>query len=286
MVISLVLTGMAVAIWPTRWRPPVGESWPDVGWPGVARWGVGRSGAAPPDLWRPGETHRGVPRAGAGRGGAARGRGGSAAAWLGSRSRAVTVAAAIAGAVITLAPIWWWPRLLAGAVAVLTVTRLVRRARAAARRRRGNELMVRLLRGLIRELDAGLDPRQALHQVLPDDAAGPPDEDIDRIRFAWALSARHGIGLSSVLAALAADYADRAATARHRMAQTAGPAVSGYVLAALPLAGLLLGAGMGADPIAVLFGTSIGAVLLVAGTVLGCAGLLWADRIVRGSVDG
>jgi tight adherence protein B len=57
--------------------------------------------------------------------------------------------------------------------------------------------------------------------------------------------------------------------------------VSGYVLSALPAAGLLLGSGMGADPLAVLTGSAWGGALLIAGTLLCCAGLLWTDRIVR-----
>ncbi|MBN9188067.1 MAG: hypothetical protein J0I62_06110 [Microbacterium sp.] len=83
-------------------------------------------------------------------------------------------------------------------------------------------------------------------------------------------------------AMLADDITDRSAAERARAAQVAGPAVSGYVLAALPIAGLLLGTGMGSDPIAVLGSTTVGGALLVIGVALSCGGLVWADRIVRG----
>jgi tight adherence protein B len=45
--------------------------------------------------------------------------------------------------------------------------------------------------------------------------------------------------------------------------------------------GLALGIGMGADPVQVLVGSPIGAVLLLVGVSLSCIGLLWSARIVR-----
>jgi tight adherence protein B len=57
--------------------------------------------------------------------------------------------------------------------------------------------------------------------------------------------------------------------------------MSGYVMAMLPLLGLALGAGMGADPIRVLLSSTIGSILLLVGVALTCGGLLWSERIVR-----
>jgi tight adherence protein B len=51
-------------------------------------------------------------------------------------------------------------------------------------------------------------------------------------------------------------------------------------MAALPLMGILLGAGMGVNPVAVLLGSPLGNLLLVVGVALMCAGLLWSARIV------
>jgi tight adherence protein B len=101
-----------------------------------------------------------------------------------------------------------------------------------------------------------------------------------RLRAGWAMSVRHGIPLAAIADALSRDLDARRAAIQHRETLTAGPAVSGYVLAALPGAGLALGATMGAHPVAVLTGSSVGGVLLVAGSVLTCLGLLWSDRIV------
>jgi tight adherence protein B len=72
-----------------------------------------------------------------------------------------------------------------------------------------------------------------------------------------------------------------AAMLDRQAAEVAGPRLSGYLLAALPVLGLLLGTGMGADPVAVLVSTGLGQVLLVVGVGLSCAGLRWIARIVR-----
>ncbi len=111
---------------------------------------------------------------------------------------------------------------------------------------------------------------------------GVLDDVAVRLSIGWDVAQRQGVPLSSVLSMLADDIADRSAAERVRAAQVAGPAVSGYVLAALPIAGLLLGTGMGSDPIAVLGSTTVGGALLVVGVALSCGGLVWADRIVRG----
>lgn len=110
---------------------------------------------------------------------------------------------------------------------------------------------------------------------------GVASEVADRLCTCWALSYRYGVSLASLIEAIARDLSDTAAAADVRAGQVAGPATSGYVLAGLPLAGLLLGSGMGADPWAVLTRSAVGGVLLLAGTVLTCAGLLWSARIVR-----
>ncbi len=104
----------------------------------------------------------------------------------------------------------------------------------------------------------------------------------DRLRTGWLLSARYGVPWARVVGALAADVENRARVDAERAAEVAGPTFSGYVLAALPALGLLLGVGMGAQPVAVLLGSSVGHLLLLAGTVLTCAGLLWSARIVGG----
>jgi tight adherence protein B len=102
-----------------------------------------------------------------------------------------------------------------------------------------------------------------------------------RLRSGWLMSLRYGVPLAAVARSLSADVDDRCAAMDRRATETAGGVLSGYLLAALPCAGLLLGAAMGAHPVAVLTSTAIGGLLLVAGTLLTCAGLLWSARLSR-----
>ena len=218
---------------------------------------------------------------------------------------AVPIAACAPAA--ALGPLVSWPCACAAAMAAATAIRLVRRARAAAAARADLAGLADALRGLARDLRAGTPAARAVAHAAesappriatllgelpgaPPRAASargsPPSPALaglwPRMAAGWELSLVHGVPLAAVVSALAADVIDRMQAGEARAAQVAGPAVSGYVLSALPVAGLLLGAGMGTDPLAVLTGSVIGGGLLVAGTLLCCAGLLWADRIVRG----
>lgn len=106
-------------------------------------------------------------------------------------------------------------------------------------------------------------------------------EVIARLGEGWQLSARHGVPWAALIDTVAADLDDRQKAESSRTAQVAGPRVSGYVLAVMPALGILLGAGMGADPVHVLLHTAVGSVLLLIGTALTCLGLAWTASIVR-----
>jgi tight adherence protein B len=105
-------------------------------------------------------------------------------------------------------------------------------------------------------------------------------EALERIGAAVRLSGRTGCSLAAVAAAVEDDLRARH---RHRLelrAATAAPRASASLLAALPLLGLAMGSGVGADPWGVLTGTVAGQVLLVAGVALEAAGLVWSRRLV------
>ena len=201
--------------------------------------------------------------------------------------------------------------LLAAAMLLVTGSVLAGRALAERRRRRALPEILRGLRALNRELRAGADPltaaqaatgacRGAGSRVLgslvllmrtghpaPEvadrsvvDSADPAFRALDFLRSGWLLSRRHGVAFGRVVGAIADELAGQVAAVEARTAQLAGPRMSGYVMAALPVMGVLLGTGMGVDPLAVLLGTPLGNVLLVVGVALMCAGLLWSARIV------
>ena len=77
--------------------------------------------------------------------------------------------------------------------------------------------------------------------------------------------------------------ADRAAAAvrRELSAQLAGPRATARLLAGLPVLGIVLGAGLGADPVGFLLGTAAGRTCLALGGVLVGLGLLWTRALVR-----
>ena len=127
-------------------------------------------------------------------------------------------------------------------------------------------------RGLARTLRAPGLPAVAEDTVLAD--------ALSRIGAAVRLSGRTGCSLAAVAGAVEDDL-----RARHRMrlelrAATAAHRASAALLAGLPLVGLAMGGGIGADPWGVLTRTVTGQVLLVAGVGLEAAGMAWSSRLI------
>jgi tight adherence protein B len=118
--------------------------------------------------------------------------------------------------------------------------------------------------------------------------AGPEEavlaDALGRISAAVVLSTRTGCSLAGVLSAVEDDLRARRRQRAELRAATAGPAASALVLAGLPLLGLAMGSGVGADPWQVLTTTRTGQVLLVTGVGLELAGLAWSRRLVRRAV--
>ena len=198
--------------------------------------------------------------------------------------------------------------LLAAAMALATAFVLTGRMLGQRRRRRSRPEILRGLRTLNRELRSGADPSAAaqaaaaaasgagtrvldgLVRLMRTGETGPsvtelslddqPDQVLAFLRSGWLLSRRHGIAFGRVVTGIADELSDQLGSDQARSAQLAGPRMSGYVMAALPLMGMLLGAGMGVNPVAVLLGSPLGNLLLVVGVALMCGGLLWSARIV------
>ncbi|MFE3553844.1 type II secretion system F family protein [Streptomyces sp. NPDC059193] len=201
---------------------------------------------------------------------------------------------------------------LAGAAAVPLVRRWLRtRARERARVARAAEV-VALCGAVVGELRAGAQPGQALTAAIRRTVDGPGGpgtaeagvlaaaafggdvpgalrqaarergaEGLAGMAACWRVSVDGGAGLAAGLdrleGALRAER-DRQESLR---AQLAGARSTAVVLALLPLVGLLIGTGLGADPLRVLLHTPMGWGCLVAGAVLEALGLLWCRRIVR-----
>jgi tight adherence protein B len=117
---------------------------------------------------------------------------------------------------------------------------------------------------------------------------GQPDvvvaEALGRISAAVLLSARTGCSLAAVAGAVEDDLRARRRHRQELRTATAGPRASAMLLAGLPVLGLAMGSGVGADPWAVLTTTGTGQLLLVAGVALELAGLTWSRQLVRRAV--
>lgn len=225
---------------------------------------------------------------------------------------AVAVLAAVVSGLLAGIPVTIACALLVAALA------LHRRSRARAQAVAADlDGLACALHGVVVELRAGTDPIAAVETVAresqPDLAArlrgfavsvrlhGKPDADsrimpargarsqIDKVlaqvAAAWSLAALHGVPLAGILEAVHRDVAASARSARQRDARLAGARAGGAVLAALPVAGVLLGESMGAGPVSVLTGASAGAVLFLIGSFLLLAGVAWTARLTSGALS-
>ncbi len=191
--------------------------------------------------------------------------------------------------------------------AVLFVLRQVRISRARSASVRTRAQTIAALDLLAAELRAGILPRHAI-EALADDApplrpaaaaaahggdvgaallaasAEPGASALADLAGAWQVAERSGAPLAHVIDRVATAVRDDAEVDRDVQAEAAPSRATGRLMAVLPVLGLSLGAGMGADPVHVLTGTVVGASCLAGGVLLACVGVVWVDRIVA-SVD-
>lgn len=109
-------------------------------------------------------------------------------------------------------------------------------------------------------------------------------EPVARVGRAWELAERYGLPLAAILDSVRSDLENRTRFAGRVRARMAGPRASAFVLAALPVLGVLLGEAMGARPLAVLFGGGVGGALLLVGIALTAAGVVWTTRLTDRAV--
>ncbi|MGW0859119.1 type II secretion system F family protein [Streptomyces sp. NPDC002690] len=216
----------------------------------------------------------------------------------------VCVPAAVALAVLGES----WLPLLAGAVAVPLVRRWLRGRAGRAACARSEEAVTALCAAVVGELRAGREPGQALIRAVREtrglgaaespvlaaarfggDVPGalhrasrtPGLASLAGIAACWRVSVDGGAGLAAGLDRLEGALRAERRSREELRARLAGAWSTVVVLALLPLAGLGMGAALGAEPLRVLLHTSAGLFCLAAGLVLETAGLCWAGRIVR-----
>lgn len=98
---------------------------------------------------------------------------------------------------------------------------------------------------------------------------------------AWRLANELGAPLAEILdeCSLAMTHAEENDAARS--IALAGPVASARMLAALPVAGVMLGSALGADPLRQLLGGGLGTLAGLLGITLYLVGVRWSGRLVR-----
>lgn len=119
-------------------------------------------------------------------------------------------------------------------------------------------------------------------RAVADGPATPPDgaRALRGLAAAWAVGTRSGAPTADVLQRYAEVLRADGDADDARDAALAAPRATARVLTALPPAGLLLGALVGADPVGVLLGTTPGRISAVVGAVCALAGWWWTRRLL------
>lgn len=191
--------------------------------------------------------------------------------------------------------------LTVGGVAWFAVRQL--RADRVRRRARAQRNAVAEALGLMAaELRAGILPHRVLSGLAPDfpflvtasraaelggdvasalrrQSVAPGCELLSAVASAWMVAERAGAPLARALDRLESSARDDREIEREVESGVSPARATGRLMAVLPVVGLTMGSGMGADPISLLTGTVPGALCLAAGSACACAGVAWVNRI-------
>lgn len=227
------------------------------------------------------------------------------------RSPTARVGLIVLGAAAALALAWrLWPRFDAHQIALVTVLasvalavgRLVRRHRSARAADARADRVLAVCEGVAADLAAGQPPLACLDRVgaewpefaplaaagrmgadvpgvLRDLAARPGADRLRTVAASWQVAAETGAGLAAAVGLAAESIRHDRRTARLVAAELAAAHATARTLAVLPLAVLLLGTGLGGDPVGFLLGSTAGLGCLAVGLGLSFAGLTWLEKI-------
>ena len=171
------------------------------------------------------------------------------------------------------------------------------------RRQRARAATVESLAALAAELRAGAPVSLALQRAgvrqwplaiaairrggTPQDIARALENDARQAEIlrplaaAWALATTSGMALAPMVDGIA-QWARAQEDVRDELqAQLAGPRATGRMLAALPAFAIIIGFGIGADPLGWLFGTPLGVLCVVGGLACTLSGLAWMGALSR-----
>ena len=199
-------------------------------------------------------------------------------------------------------PVLGW--VVAGGVLLGTSAWLARRTHSDRLRARSRVDTARTTKTLALLLQAGQIPTRALNDAASDCAAlmpvartgrlggdvaaafnelgaQPGAGGYRRVSAAWYVSERTGAPIALVLGRVAENLRRERHLAAVVSAELAAARASGRIMALLPFIAIGLGSMVGADPLGFLFGSWLGQVAFLSGTVLVAGGVLWTERIAR-----
>ena len=191
------------------------------------------------------------------------------------------------------------------ALCAAAVSRLLRRRRGATVAQRRSDQVLAACDALASDLVAGQPPSTALEraaaewdELAPVAAAGRMGADVPdalrslaarpgavhlrRVAATWQVAHDTGAGLAGAMESAADAIRSDMRTGRLVATELAAAHATARMLAVLPIGVLLLGIGVGGDPLGFLFRSTPGMVVLAAGLGLSFAGLSWLDRIADG----
>jgi tight adherence protein B len=172
--------------------------------------------------------------------------------------------------------------LMAGQAMVLAFCQVVAAELAAgqapgsALRRGADECPV--LAPVATEFELGGDVPQALRRA----ARTAGHQDLALAAAAWQVSQRTGGGLSSAMVRVGTGLRATQATRRVVNGELSSARATARLMAGLPVLALLMGRGIGADPLSFLFGSAAGLWCLAGGLGFGFVGLWWIEAIADG----
>ncbi len=166
----------------------------------------------------------------------------------------------------------------------VTTTASVRRSRA---RRQAIAVALDLIAMMAAELRAGGDPGRVIGASINAVRATGVHGRIlaDRVGAAARVADAVGARLADLIERLEIDARTLASMQAQAAAQAAGARATSWLLAALPIAGLALGFGIGVDPVRILLHTTVGASCATAALGFQTVGLAWSNRLVESILD-